>query len=383
MPKKLRGSRGSRVGDNESCDLMVPLPKSAGGVVSDVESKLLVKEIQDRLTSTGFTHMALTHTIYGRPKPEDRADIAIPSSLWTTASIQPNSSSSNNNKNKKKKRKLNEPSSTHLEDERKTKTRILRRLHVVVENQSDMGFYLSNGPQEELLNEYDLVSVCPTNDVTFQSACASATMVDIITIDYTTRGLRLPYRIRSTDVKAAIERGATFEIPIAPALLHLKQRKSLVHACQELKNSSLGLKPRIIVSSGDRTLDGSDVGALALRIPGDLSNLCKTVLHFDDSTACNAVGLAAMQALQRGRERRFGRQGIAGSVSLIRKTDLVLSHRSLLEDEEQSTTTNGNTTAGRKENAVESQEFSEDIEEDEDENDNDIDDDFADGFIAM
>ena len=360
--KKLRGSRGSRVGDNETCDLMVPLPKSAGGSV--LECKLLVKEIRDRLASTGFTRMALTHTIYGRPKPEDRADIAIPCSLWT----EPKN-------NKKKKRKFNEPSSAHLGDERKIC--ILRRLHVVLENQSDMGFYLSNGPQEDILNEYDLVSVCPTNDVTFQSACASATMADIITLDYTTRGLRLPYRIRSSDVKAATERGATFEIPIAPALLHLKQRKALVHACQELKNSSLGLKPRIIISSGDRTLDGSDVGALALRMPGDLSNLFKTVMHFDDSTACNAVGVAAMQALQRGKERRFGQRGIAGNVTLIRKTDLLLSRQSS-EDEEQPNAKNGSTTAGSKESAVESQQRNEDIQED-DEDEGDI----ADGFIAM
>ena len=322
--KKLRGSRGSLVGVKDNCDLMVPLPKTAGGV-SSLESKLLVKEIRDRLVSTGYTHMALTHTIYGRPKPEDRAAVAIPSSLWTTSSVEQTS----NNKSKKK-RKLHELPESDSRDN--MAIRILRRLHVVLENQSDMGFYLSNGPQEDLLNEYDIVSICPTNDITFQSTCSSATMADIITLDYTSRGLRLPYRIRSTDIKAAMARGAAFEIPIAPALIHLKQRKAIVHACQELKNSSLGLKPRIIVSSGDRTLEGNDLGALALRMPGDISNLCKTVMHFDHSTACYAVGVAALQAIQRGKERRFGQRDVACSVALIRKKDYVASLQSSQED---------------------------------------------------
>jgi len=298
---------------------MVPVPKSPGQATASVECKLLVKEIRNRLESTGFTHMALTHTIYGRPKPEDRAEVAIPTSLWSTASTTTNSSI---NSNKLKKRKLNESSVTDEAD--KPKIHVLRRLHVVIENQSDMGVYLSNGPQQDLLNEYDLLSISPTNDVTFQFACKSATMADIITVDYTARGLKLPYRIRSSDVKAATERGATFEIPIAPALLHLKQRKALVHACQELVNSSLATKPRIVISSGDRMLDGSDVGALALRYPGDLSNLCKTVMHFDATTACNAMGSAAMQAVQRGKERRFGKTGFIGGVTWIKKKDLVI-----------------------------------------------------------
>ena len=323
--KKLRGSRGSQIGTKDNCDLMVALPKTAGGV-SSIECKLLVKEIRDRLVSTGFTYMALTHTIYGRPKPEDRAAVAIPRSLWTSSKEEAGSSSKST-----KKRKLNEQVESISSD--KNSIRVLRRLHIVVENQSDMGIYLSNGPQEDLLNEYDIVSICPTNELTFQAVCATATMADIITLDYSTRGLRLPYRIRPTDVKAAIERGATFEIPIAPALLHLKQRKALVHACQELKSSSLGLKPSVVMSSGDRTLDGSDVGALALRMPGDISNLCKTVMHFDDSIAFNAVGAAALSAVQRGKDRRSGKKGATCIVSLIKKKDLKSSPQPLSDDE--------------------------------------------------
>ena len=315
--KSLRGSKGYRAKDNY--DLMVPIPKTACGV-SSLECKILVKEMIDRLSSTGFTYLALTHIIYGRPKPEDKASVAIPSYLWASSSEK-----TNENKNSKK-RTLQE--SSEIDQGEKKRIRILRRLHVILENVSDMGFYLSNGPQEQLLNEYDIISICPTNELTFQSTCSSATMADIITLDYTARGLRLPYRIRSIDVKAAIERGATFEIPIAPALIHLKQRKALVCACQELKNNSLGLKPPIIVSSGDRTLDGTDVGALALRMPGDISNLCKAVMHFDGSTASCAIGLTASRALQRGRDRRSRPRNIKVVASSIQKADLLISDHS-------------------------------------------------------
>ena len=63
-------------------DLMVVVPKQGGsgsGSSDRVESKILVREITDRLESSGFTHMALTHVIFGRPRPkEDRLSNAIP-----------------------------------------------------------------------------------------------------------------------------------------------------------------------------------------------------------------------------------------------------------------------------------------------------------------
>ena len=335
--RKLRGSCGATFGDrklNEVYDLMVCMPKS----VSALECKLLVKELSNRLASIGFTHMALTHTIYGRPKAEDRANVAIPDSLLdfvlsstttTTTTIAAGAAEVDKNK-----RKISKPNSCQTNNHiprctNRNEIRILRRLHVVVENLSDMSLYLLNGPQAQFLNEYDLISICPTNDGTFQSACSSATMADIITLDYTTRGMGLGYRIRSNDVKMATERGASFEISIAPALLHLKQRKALIHACHELKNNSLGMKIRMIVSSGDRIYEGKDVGALALRMPGDISNLCKAVMHFDPHTASKVVTSAPKLAVERGEERRLGRRrGIIGNVSLMNKAYLVGSSRS-------------------------------------------------------
>jgi RNase P/RNase MRP subunit p30 len=318
---------------------MVPVPKSP----SRVKCQLLVREIRDRLASTGFTHMALTHTIYGRPRPaEDRAEAALPNSLWMAEETPSSKNPSTANEKKGnasgvssgKKRKLDDASSgtsdrsdnnnnNNNNNDIPASIRVLRRLHVVIENESDTSVFLSNGPQSGLLNEYDLVSISPTNDATFQFACASATMADVITLDYHTgRGMRLPYRIRTADVQAAMKRGATFEFPLSPALLHLKQRKALVTACREFQNGSLGLKPRVIISSGDRALDGSDVGAMALRMPGDLSNLCKVVMQFDASTSAKAVGAAALDAIRRGEQRRHGGT-IPTKVRLLSKKDLL------------------------------------------------------------
>eukprot|EP00534_Pseudo-nitzschia_fraudulenta_P005646 CAMPEP_0201188312 /NCGR_PEP_ID=MMETSP0851-20130426/135201_1 /ASSEMBLY_ACC=CAM_ASM_000631 /TAXON_ID=183588 /ORGANISM="Pseudo-nitzschia fraudulenta, Strain WWA7" /LENGTH=302 /DNA_ID=CAMNT_0047473915 /DNA_START=225 /DNA_END=1129 /DNA_ORIENTATION=- len=294
--KKLRGSRGSRAaGSNkEYCDLMVTLPGAAG--TPGVERKLLVREVKDRLESTGFTHMALTHTIYGRPRPgEDRAATALPASLWSATGGATGDGGGRNQRATKKRRPAGESSPGGTHRDRRREIKVLRRLHVVVENQSDMGLYLSNGPQEELLNGYDIVSIGPTNEATFRSACSSATMADLITLDYTGRGLKLPYKIRQADVAAATRRGAAFEIPVAPALLRPNQRKNLVHACQELKNGCLAAGDAVVVvSSGDRVLGGSDAGALALRTPGDLANLCKTVLRLGGETAARALGASAM-----------------------------------------------------------------------------------------
>jgi RNase P/RNase MRP subunit p30 len=294
---------------NGNFDLMVVLPTiasrgskasaAAGEFSSRLESQLVIQEIMDRLVSTGYTHMALTHTIYGRPTPtDDRVATTIPESLWQTTSSSPQT------------------------------LRVVRRLHNIIENLSDVGLYVSNNATPDslsgllsleqqrgpiLLHEYDLLSISPRNESVFQSACQSATLADIITLDYTSGrgGLKLPYKIRSSDVKAMIERKAAFEIPFAPALLHDKQRKALVQTCRELQMASLGLKPRILFSSGDRTFEEKDVGAMALRSPDDLINLMQTVLRFDANLARDAMSTTGTAVLQRARQRKLGPSNVS------------------------------------------------------------------------
>jgi RNase P subunit p30 len=277
---------------------MVTLPKDSE---TSVQSQLLIQAIMKRLASTGYSHMAVTYTVFGKPRPsEDKAEMAIPTSLWSLDAPEPNP----------KRRKIEADPTAVLPP---TPLKVLKRLHAILENLSDVGSYMNNGPHMDLINEYDLISVAPRNEATFQSACVSATASDIITLDYSgSRGLKLPFRIRPADVQAVIDRKAAFEIYFGPALLIPKLRKALVQTCRELQMASLGKKPLVIFSSGDRTFEDSDVGDMSLRLPGDLSNLMQVLLRFDPNTSNRAVGPAGLEVIQRAKERRWGKTDIAG-----------------------------------------------------------------------
>jgi RNase P subunit p30 len=302
-PKKPRGSRGLPPSDvttfsmeKTACDLMVALPKDSE---TKVQSQLLIQAVMKRLASTGYSHMALTYTIFGKPRPsEDNSESAISSSMWSINVKEPSL----------KKRKI-EVDLAGVET--RPAIKVLKRLHAVLENLSDVGSYMMNGPHADLLHQYDLISLAPRNEATFQSACASATASDIITLDYSgSRGLKLPYRIRPADVQAVVDRQAAFEVHFSPALLTPKLRKALVQTCRELQTASLGKKPLVLFSSGDRTVEERDVGDMAFRLPGDLSNLMQVLLRFDPRTSDRAVGPAALEVIQRAEQRRWGKTDV-------------------------------------------------------------------------
>jgi len=171
---------------------------------------------------------------------------------------------------------------------------------------------MANGPHADILNEYDIVSVSPRNEKVFASVCKSASVADIITLDYTAGrgGLKLPYKIRSVDVKNVVARQVVLEIPFAPALLHTKQRKALVQTSRELQMASMGVKTNVLFSSGDRTFDEADMGAMAFRTPGDLTNLMQAVLRFGPKTSHDAIGASGMTVIKRANHRRFGSSDI-------------------------------------------------------------------------
>ena len=218
-------------------------------------------------------------------------------------------------------------------NQKKTKESIksIRRLHVVVENLSDVGLFATLGEKsrtgeqqckkkksmDDLLRSYDLISLAPGNEVSFQAVCNTATAAEIITLDYTINsggaGASLPYRIRSRDVRAAVARNATFEIPYAPALVNSKVRRKLILCCRDFQTASAGLKPRIIISPGPRTFldskDGrtvKDALDMAIRTPGDIQNLVRTVLRFDGRAAFESIFLNGNLVINRGLQRRVG-----------------------------------------------------------------------------
>lgn len=352
---------------------MVSLPKFA----TKLQNQLLVKALMARLSTTGFTHMALTHTIYGRPTSDrDRATVALPDSLLLpptmpkTTTTMKNSSGSDNDGPVSKKQKATTTTPTTTTSVPTIK--VLRRLHSVLENLPDVSLYTSssNGSPADLIKEYDIVSVAPRNEGTFQAACASATAADIITLDYSgTRGFKLPYNIRPMDVQAVMDRNAAFEIHYAPALLNEKLRKALIQACHQLQSASLGKKPLILFSSGDRTIEETDAGALAFRRPGDLSNLMKVLLHFDPITCRHAVGEAACTVVQQAQARRLGTSEVSNVFVGTREERMAMSMQG----------DNAPTTIEAEEIPKAAQQESAGIDDGEDDNGDGV----LDGFISM
>lgn len=360
-------------------DLMVVLPKKGGsssksakdktldkggitGSRTGIESKIIIRDILQRLADTGYSHVALTHTIYGRPRlSDDNVDTAIPTTFWKAGNFKKEGKNSPPKKKRKKGQKHqprddNDDNINHEDLENidttiqdltfgsgTTNLRILRRLHVVIENLSDVGPYMTNnGPYKELLNGYDIISISPRNDAVFQSVCSSASMADIITLDYNTgRGFRLPYSIRKADVKEVINRNAAFEIPYAPAILNPKYRKALVRTGIDLKKSSWGLTdhPILLFSSGDRTvaesdgtpstaLDDDDAGEMALRMPDDIRNLMETIVQFSPKVARAAIFQSAgMKVLKRSDGRRYGKNNLINDV-----LDVTIKHHHTKDD---------------------------------------------------
>jgi ribonuclease P/MRP protein subunit RPP1 len=302
-------------------DLFVPVPKySSSSTEEQTQARLLVQHIADRLVETGYRTMALTHTCYGLPRADvDNVDTAIPQRLL------PKTGQGDSSDDKERKRK-------HPGYDRSYRgLRIVRRLHVVTENLSDVGalnFSSANtgsksttGSVQMILKEYDLVSVSPRNDAAFQAAC-SASEADIVTLDYTagSGGVQLPYRIRAADIRAIIQRGAAVEIPYAPAIMNVPQRKGLVQTARALQLASTGTEAKllVVISSGDRrtTTGESDLGAMVLRSPGDIINLTYVVLGFDARVAHDALGESGSSILKRGELRRLNRLGRNSGVTV-------------------------------------------------------------------
>ena len=79
-----------------------------------------------------------------------------------------------------------------------------------------------------------------------------------------------------------------------------------------LQIASQGLNPKIIVSSGPRSVVEAedDVGIMALRTPADLINLIQVIMKLDSRTSFEAVHMAGNYVLEQAHIRRFGKQSI-------------------------------------------------------------------------
>jgi RNase P/RNase MRP subunit p30 len=308
MPRSSKRQRKDNEahGSQLAMDLFVSLPKKTTTAGDNVPSKLVLSQVLRRLADTGYGTVALTHTMYGgRPRdPEDRSanvmkqynDLLLP-----TSKQQP-------------------------------PLRSLHRLHVVVESLSDLALFNNpttpNSLHQQLLNEYDLISISPRNELVFQAAC-TCHGVDIVTLDGAASHNRLPFRLRATDLAALANRGAVLEIPYATSVLHVAARKGWVQMGRELstilatRGGGGATVPtlHVVCSSASRLVENVDVGPMALRTPGDLTNLLRVVLGLESRTAAEALfGVSGNVALAHAAKRRHGNETLPSSIRVVKVT---------------------------------------------------------------
>jgi len=289
-----RGARGSMRNRTETKsfeyhDLNIPVPPS--------KSSKALEDIVDRLSSINTSVAALSHTVYGRPTPDrDGAKKTLEPIIKSLLSPI------------KRKRNTDDSQGNTKKD-----MTLFKRLSVVIEDLSEIIHYNEeNKKNTTMLDEYDLVSVSPRNDTVFSAACLCPSF-HIINLDYSVRGPLL-FRLRSNDIAVATERGAVFELDYAPAIVDPSKRKFFIRAAREFLAASANVrnpKPTLIISSGSRVgQDSSDFGSMALRTPGDLSNLVQILLGFDVKYANTVMSTVAATVLENIRQRKTSATGI-------------------------------------------------------------------------
>jgi len=133
----------------------------------------------------------------------------------------------------------------------------LTRINVVMMDQAQQhGLNSTNN----ILLGYDLVSVTPANDKILHT-CIQNDNIDIISFDFSQR---LPFYLKLTPVKMAIERGIMFEVTYSACFRDSAARRNFVSNCMHLLFLTRG--KNVIFSSGaQRVLD--------MRNPAEVLNL--------------------------------------------------------------------------------------------------------------
>lgn len=290
---------------------------------SSVEDQLSLIE---RLDRTGYGMIAFSHTIVGNKfnSTNDLSTKTIPIPIINRSVVMKNEKTVVKGADQAPPQDTTDGSSPV---NNKFKCEVLRRLNVRINEPSELAMYCTDGTKEatmKALKSYDLIAMTPTNDETITSICSMSNLfyVDIITLDYALGrgGIQLPFRLKTADIQAAVNRGLTFEIPYGPALVDISKRKAFVQTARLFLNACIGVKdkngtkPRLILSSGERCHEKKDHGAMALRSPCDMINFAEVVLGFDDVLASDALSRNATFAVQRGHNRSMGK--VASSMNL-------------------------------------------------------------------
>ncbi|MCD7471925.1 hypothetical protein HAX54_012721 [Datura stramonium] len=192
----------------------------------------------------GYTGIAYNRTFKGVMSESDRCSIPL-FPLSSVLKLAPSLSSAVEFHRKL----LNVPVSSPF--------RQYTRLTVVVDSSSQASALNSGNP---ILKSYDIVAVRPLNQHAFEQAC-QASEVDIIAIDFSDK---LPFRLKQSMVKAAIQRGVYFEITYSSLILDAQMRRQIISNAKLLVDWTRG--KNLLFSSAAPSVT-------ELRGPYDVANL--------------------------------------------------------------------------------------------------------------
>ncbi|KAH9853598.1 PHP domain-like protein [Lenzites betulinus] len=187
----------------------------------------------------------------------------------------------------------------------------LKRLTIVLDEESEKGFGLTNG-NASLFAPYDLLALVPTTAASFSLACLTHTQPTPLTTHIISLPLtlpRLPFHLKHTLIRAALKNGAVFEINYSGALgaegdpaLGISSagesgagaKRNWWAAAREVARVTKG--KGILVSGG--VFNEAD-----LRAPRDVANLI-TVLGVSQDVAHAASTKVAQSLVLRAQTRR-------------------------------------------------------------------------------
>ncbi|KAI0723185.1 PHP domain-like protein, partial [Earliella scabrosa] len=186
----------------------------------------------------------------------------------------------------------------------------LKRLTIVLDEESEKGFGLTNG-HAALFAPYDLLALAPTTAASFSLACLTHTQPTPLTTHIISLPLtlpRLPFNLKHTLVRAALKNGAVFEINYVGALRGEGDPALTIPSGSESgagakRNWWAAAREVARVTKGKGILvSGGVFNDADLRAPRDIANLI-TVLGVSQDVAHDASTKVAQSLILRAQTR--------------------------------------------------------------------------------
>ncbi|KZT25528.1 PHP domain-like protein [Neolentinus lepideus HHB14362 ss-1] len=187
-----------------------------------------------------------------------------------------------------------------LQLRKRTDVVYLKRLTIILDDESEKGFGLTNNHQP-LVAPYDILALTPTTSGSFSVACLTHTLPSPLTTHIISLPLslpRLPFHLKHTIVRTAIKNGAVFEINYAGALGAEDGGEA------GKRNWWAGARELVRVTKGKGVLVSGGINAeWDLRAPRDVANLT-TLLGLPQDVAHHAATTIPKSLVVKAQTRR-------------------------------------------------------------------------------